>query len=145
MAKKKAEEKKQSAQDLVDQLLAMDANIPPETVPTLLEKLEGFRGELKVVDNHLLMIAGSMIQRLELVKKRQRAERRRAAFNWTLGLVARAGKAVGGAVATVVTAPVRLARAKISGKPAKKKTARTSRSKSSKSGTKKATAATAKA
>ena len=120
----------------LQELLALDANIPPETVPTLLEGLEKLQGDMRMVDNHLLIIARSMHERSQVVNKKIRAERRAAFYGWTMGVARRAARVVGRVAVAVVTAPVKVVRARFvksidEPKPAKTPAKRTRRNTSS--------------
>jgi len=134
----------------LQKLLAKDANIPVETVPTLLTELEKLQTGMRVVDNHLLIIASQMVERKRMVDKEVSAERRAAFYDYTLGLVRRAVKAVGRTAVKVVTAPVAAIRTRLTSsteepkpktkKAGAKRTRRASTSRSKKSDAKKVAA-----
>ena len=97
---------------LTKQLLAMDSNIPAETVPDMLAALEKLQKDVRVVDNHLLILAGTMQERKRLAMKEVRRKRRAAAYKWTFGLAKRVAQSIGHSVVSAATFPVRTVRAR---------------------------------
>jgi hypothetical protein len=119
---------KETKMDEVKELLAADAAIPAATVPSLLKELEKLQISMRTVDNHLLIIARSMVERSAMIARKRRAAKRAAAWRWTGGLAKSAAKALGQTAVAVVKAPVKLVRSFGPAKPAKAKSAKSAKS-----------------